>query len=325
MGNQQLIYKRRELEMKKITQEEFQKRIQERFPEEKFDIIEFSGLAHLGIFKCLNCKQEITVSKAGNFLAKNKAYGCKNCHGLWRKREILEKEVEKRYIILDSFVKHTHKYYVLQCKKCGHQRAQPLSALRKHLECGCITGVLRNRTGKEFIEEVNKNSNIGDYELLSEYTTQTSKVLLKHLNCGFIWKVRPSDIIHGRTGCPRCNKKESKGVQLISKILDNYGILYEKEKRMGDSLQRFDFYFEIKSNKIVIEYNGLQHYKYIPHFHNHDEENFIIQQNRDNKKKQYCQENNIILLEIPYSDNEQVIESKIISIINKFNDYPEKE
>ena len=43
MGNQQLIYKKGEkLEMKKITQEEFQKRIQKRFPEEEFDIIEFS-------------------------------------------------------------------------------------------------------------------------------------------------------------------------------------------------------------------------------------------------------------------------------------------
>lgn len=52
--------------------------------------------------------------------------------------------------------------------------------------------------------------------------------------------------------------------------------------------------------KLGVEYNGKQHYHYIPHFHNNFEA-FRNQQYRDELKKRMCMDNGILLLEVPYT------------------------
>lgn len=303
----------------KITKEEFDRRIKQRFPEENFTILQFNGMGRPCEIKCENCGQIIQVNKASNFLAKNKAYGCKNCHGLWREREQKLEKIKEKYDILDTFVKESHTYYHVRCKNCGHERTTTLKNLYVHLDCGCETNTYRNRTAQEFIDEVNKNSIDGTYKLIGEYRGQTQKVLLQH-SCGFIWSVRPADIIHGDTRCPKCRRKISKGALLVAKILDKNKIRYEMEKTLDDSRLRFDFYLENERIKIAIEYNGEQHYKDNGYFRTTLEE----QQDRDNRKRQYCKDHNIILYELPYTLSDDELEKKVQDIVNKFNDYSEK-
>ena len=76
-----------------------------------------------------------------------------------------------------------------------------------------------------------------------------------------------------------------------------------------------------------IEYNGLQHYKKVDYFHKTDE-GFLKQLNRDNEVRKYCKENNIILIEIPYTYNtyekvEQLLNRVILNgeDINSIIDY----
>jgi hypothetical protein len=52
--------------------------------------------------------------------------------------------------------------------------------------------------------------------------------------------------------------------------------------------------------KLAIEYNGEQHYNYIPFFHS-SREAFLNQKYRDELKKVYCRENGITLIEVPYN------------------------
>jgi hypothetical protein len=52
--------------------------------------------------------------------------------------------------------------------------------------------------------------------------------------------------------------------------------------------------------KLALEYNGAQHYKYIPHFHR-SKEAFHNQKYRDEIKKYKCKENGIRLIEVPYN------------------------
>jgi hypothetical protein len=52
--------------------------------------------------------------------------------------------------------------------------------------------------------------------------------------------------------------------------------------------------------KLAIEYNGAQHYKYIPHFHK-NREAFLNQKYRDDIKKRLCGENGVILIEVPHT------------------------
>ena len=68
---------------------------------------------------------------------------------------------------------------------------------------------------------------------------------------------------------------------------------------------------------MAIEYNGIQHYKEVEYFSSTLKE----VQDRDERKVQYCLQNNIELYIIPYTDNYDEIYHKLIEIINRFNDY----
>lgn len=294
--------------MRKLTLEEFEHRVQIRFPTEQFKVINYTSLAYPMDIQCASCGQVIHVNKASNFLIHSKAFGCKNCNGLWRQREQDLEKLQERYDIINISIKETHTYYTIKCKKCGHERTSTLKNLIRHLDCGCITNVKRLRTPEEFLQEVNEYSDLGEYELVSEYKNQTTPVLLRH-NCGFIWRVRPGDIIHGRSQCPRCRRKQSKGEIMISNILNDLNIQYEQEKRLNNSRQRFDFYFELKNVKYAIEYNGVQHYKETSFF----SASLAEQQKRDATKKAYCEENNIKLIIIPYQLSKDEAREIIIS------------
>lgn len=66
-----------------------------------------------------------------------------------------------------------------------------------------------------------------------------------------------------------------------------------------------DFMVWVNDKQYAIEYNGRQHYHYVPYFHKTLDE-FCSQLKRDEAVKQWCKENNVIFVEISYkaSDDE---------------------
>ncbi len=52
--------------------------------------------------------------------------------------------------------------------------------------------------------------------------------------------------------------------------------------------------------RLAIEYNGSQHYKYIPYFHK-TRDAFTNQKYRDELKRRMCRDNGITLIEVPYT------------------------
>jgi len=68
-----------------------------------------------------------------------------------------------------------------------------------------------------------------------------------------------------------------------------------------------DFYLPL--NKTCIEVHGEQHYKFIPFYHS-TILNFLKAQKRDREKKEWCDNNNIKYIVLPY--NEQSEWSKYI-------------
>lgn len=304
---------------KRITIEEFNRRIEQRFPLETFSIIGYEGTGKPAKFLCEKCKEIIEVSKAINFLAKNKRFGCKNCHGFWREREEILNKIKERYDILKIETlpngQSTKKYYTIQCKKCGHIRKSILRQLEKHLDCGCTTGMFKwgaDDFKKKFKEK------FSDYELIDNYSGMPNKHLIKH-ECGFIFKTRLSDFYYAEKNshmCPKCKKnlkRASKGQKKIKDILQELQIIFEEESRLDNSLLRFDFYFEFKNKKFAIEYNGEQHYRAIDYFGG--EERLIAQQERDRRKRKYCEEKGINLLEIRF-DEEKDFKEIILSFIS---------
>lgn len=61
-----------------------------------------------------------------------------------------------------------------------------------------------------------------------------------------------------------------------------------------------DFMVYVDDNVYAIEYNGRQHYEYTPFFHKNGMDDYKKQVRRDKLVKNWCLQNQIIFLEIPY-------------------------
>ena len=97
----------------------------------------------------------------------------------------------------------------------------------------------------------------------------------------------------------------SQGEDLIVKLLQKAKIPFEKEKTFYDLKKgkyRYDFYIEdLRGQRVVIEYNGAQHYEYIPKFYS-STRMWLAAMERDRRKISYALANNIQIYIIPYWD-----------------------
>lgn len=138
----------------------------------------------------------------------------------------------------------------------------------------------------------------------SEYRNRT--YFLCQCECGNIIKVDYSHLTSGHTQSCGCSKI-SQGEQLISSLLKEYNIPYEKEFIFSDlkdkNYLRFDFAILNDQQKPIclIEFDGPQHIKgnSFGLDENFDQDLLI---KHDNMKNQYAKEHNIPLIRIPYKD-----------------------
>ena len=104
----------------------------------------------------------------------------------------------------------------------------------------------------------------------------------------------------------------------IINYLNNNKIIYERQKvypsLKGEGGCNLSYDFYLPDYNCCIEYQGVQHYEPVKYFGG--KEKFEIQRKHDLKKKNYCTENKIKLITIPYweFDNiETVLNEKIIN------------
>lgn len=115
------------------------------------------------------------------------------------------------------------------------------------------------------------------------------------------------------TGCPHRAKKY-KGEEKVANILNDLGIVYKRQYKFEECKNErklpFDFY--LPTYNICIEYNGEYHYEPVDYSGKGKEwaENkFKHTQKIDNIKRNYCKDNNIKLIEIPYWDFNNIEET----------------
>ena len=122
----------------------------------------------------------------------------------------------------------------------------------------------------------------------------------------------------GGTGCPICY--DSNGEKKIKNILDQMNIHYENQKTFDDCKDtkklRFDFYL-LKYN-LLIEYDGIQHFKQSDFFGG--TKGFESYKKRDRIKNEYADKNNIPLLRIPYTKFD-LIEDEINYFLRKHTNH----
>lgn len=150
-----------------------------------------------------------------------------------------------------------------------------------------------------------------DFTLLTKYKGMYDKSLVRHESCGSEFHITTRLLIT-RGKCPYC--KSSRGETLVRDILNNLDIGFIEQYRDHDCKYKlklsFDFY--LPKYNTIIEYQGLQHYRYVPSFQS--KKVFEESQIRDDIKRKYCKDNNINLIEIPY--NEKNVELEIKTRLN---------
>jgi len=112
--------------------------------------------------------------------------------------------------------------------------------------------------------------------------------------------------------------KTSKGEQKLINLFRRGGIQFEREVIFDDLTGkkkvplRFDFGL-YKNGRLIclVEFDGRQHYEYIPYFHKNIS-GFKRQQEWDRRKNKYCLMHNIPLIRIPYWDLEDLTLKKVL-------------
>jgi hypothetical protein len=115
--------------------------------------------------------------------------------------------------------------------------------------------------------------------------------------------------------------KTSKGEQECRRVLEkifnkpfpNYRPEFMKNEITKSNLELDCYCDELK---LAVEYNGIQHYKYLPYFHS-NKDKFRTQQYRDYIKRDLCKKNGITLIEVPYTVKINEIENYIKNALKK--------
>ncbi len=167
----------------------------------------------------------------------------------------------------------------------------------------------------QLCEEWNYNKNEKKPE---EYTPGSAKkVWWLCKKCGHEWESTINSRNKG-IGCPKCN--ESKGEKQLDIILTQYNIPHDSQYKfnnlrgIGNGLLKFDvpIFWDIEKTRLrmLIEYDGIFHYE-----KKFDRDGFETLKIHDEMKNQYCKNNNIKLVRIPYweFDNiEQILKKELI-------------
>lgn len=158
-----------------------------------------------------------------------------------------------------------------------------------------------------------KHNYFYDYSLVHDFLTNKDKVKIICPKHG-VFEQRVNN--HYVKGCKVC--KNSHNENIISNYLKSQGYVFESQKKYEDCRGNknplpFDFFIPIFN--LCVEYNGEQHYYVIPKW---GQDKFEKTQRHDRIKKDYCLDNGINFLEIPFWVNTiTVLENCLTQLKNK--------
>lgn len=209
-----------------------------------------------------------------------------------------------KYINIDTPVK-------IICNKCNSEFSQtPFEHLygNKRKGSGCPYCYDHLPWSHEhFLKEL-KKLNINYFEILSKFNGFKNPLKIRCLKCNKIYFSEPQNILNFHK-CS-CSIKY-KGNEKIYNFLKYYNISYIPEYSIKGlkykKALRFDAY--LNNLNIAIEYDGIEHFEprdFGEKNYNKVLKNFEETKIRDNIKNEFCKNNNIKLIRIPYWDYENI-------------------
>ena len=231
---------------------------------------------------------------------------------------------ENDYVLVtkEEDFENTHMDIQFICKKHGIQTMMLDNFIRGH-KCYACSYELRGqncRNDIDYVEEIINSVNGNKLLNKEDYVGSNTRNL--KVACGKCGKhtflVSLSGYCNVKiTQCRSCSSKESVGEKVVAEYLEEHNIDFVREKKFPDCKDKrelpFDFF--VPKYNLIIEFDGQHHYYDV-----FGEEHFKRTQYHDEIKNQYCKDNNIHLLRIPYWEGKNVdklIGDKINNILHR--------
>lgn len=251
--------------------------------------------------------------------------GCINCNKSGKplkEHEVYVDEVSKIQpnLIITSRYMGDSKLISFECKIDGF-KGETLAGrlLNRSKQCSCCTKkkmhesqLLPQDEFKRRILEINPQ-----IQIMSQYNGYNDFVAFECTIHHQTYYQRACDALQGKCGCTQC--VSSKGERRIEQLLMDLNIDFQPQYKFPDccDVKPLPFDFFISSHNMAIEYQGEQHYKPVQFGGISIDDAtklFEKQKKHDNIKSNYCRNNGIKLLSIPYTefDNlDKIIEENV--------------
>lgn len=277
----------------------------------------YEGNSKLHKVLCLTCKRE-TAERLTNLRS-----GCIECAIINGKygMKYTQKQAENifafyNYKLLDVYNGNKGVYKVF-CLTCKRETTKSFSHLHNRgcMSCAIINGACRGKLSQEEVEEGFLSFS---FKLLESYIGSKAPHRVLCLICNRettkIWTNL------GKSGCRECaaDRSESVGAQNIRKYLTENEISFYTELLLTLAPgKRYDFIIE--DRKIIIEFDGEQHFKKCT-WHE-DEEDFLEHQEVDRRKTQAALLSGYTLIRIHKREYED-IKAFLDHVLTQVNNTP---
>jgi very-short-patch-repair endonuclease len=243
------------------------------------------------------CKEHgIFEQFPGNHL---RGYNCAKCSGKLLTTDDFIKKCKEKYgekydYSLVNYI-DSHSKVKIICTLHGIFLQNPSNHLNQKNGCPeCFSKNKPSNTNNFIYNSKIAHGDRYDYSLVDYEKAKNTVIIVCKSHGQF--SQSPTHHLSGQ-GCPIC--KSSKGENEIFKILIKKFIKFKHHLKLEKSRLEFDFY--LPELNIAIEYDGIQHFTPVKHFGGIKA--LKEQKRRDSEKDQYCINNNIKLLRIPYYEN----------------------
>ena len=231
-------------------------------------------------------------------------------------KQMIESKNGNILLNTNEYINAREKNLMVICGSCGQMFITSYESIQngdgRCFNCGCMVGGETVQITKEDLISMATINGILMIQNPNDYKSMDTKLLFFCSSCNNLFLTTPHNYIkRGFTRCSDCARSNnSKGNKMIAHILNCYNVDYVREFKFDDCKDKrklpFDFYLP-KYNSII-EFDGKQHFEPIKYFGG--ETGFKTCQYHDKIKNDYCYNNGIRLLRIPYweyTNLEQII------------------
>lgn len=201
-----------------------------------------------------------------------------------------------------NYYKDKRNYKIqLKCNNCGHSFERYIQHFidSSHMCPKCHPKMIKQTITLEEAQKRINNVYGANYLTILEYKGNNTKTIIKCEKCQNTFQSVPVSLWRHRIrGCPFCEKTKSLGECRVERFLRLNNIQFRTQERFLNCKDKlalpFDFY--LPQFNACIEFQGEQHYDNTSLMWSEE----LIK--HDEIKRQFCKDNDILLIEIPWYD-----------------------